>query len=212
MRIYISAYHSPLHFLLDLCALFKPVANLLPRTIQSLPISVSIFPLPMAASTSTSADVYDVFINHRRPDVKKTLASHLYHRLISHGLQVFLDYQELNVGENFDSEIKGAIKSASVHVAIFSQTYAESKWCLNELQLMLESGSPIIPVFYKVKPADLRWTRGKDGVYAQALSKLEEKRTYDSQPRYDPTTVENWRNALFTVSGISGFELDAFNG
>jgi hypothetical protein len=34
---------------------------------------------------------------------------------------------------------------------------------------MLESKAPIIPVFYRVTPAEVRWTRGKDGIYAQAL-------------------------------------------
>jgi hypothetical protein len=104
----------------------------------------------MAASTSTAANFdllhcYDVFINHRGPDVKKNFASHLYHLLISHGLTAFLDQDELQVGLNFDSQIKDAIKTASVHVAIFSPRYAESHWCLNELVLMVESGACVSP-------------------------------------------------------------------
>jgi len=39
-------------------------------------------------------------------------------------------------------------RTASIHIAIFSPRYAESTWCLNELVLMLESRSTIIPVFY----------------------------------------------------------------
>jgi hypothetical protein len=82
---------------------------------------------------------------------------------------------------------------------------------------MLESKAYIIPVFYNVKPAELRWTLGKDGVYAQALKKLENKRTYDPEAqeekmRYDYNTIENWRNALSRVAEISGFELEACNG
>jgi hypothetical protein len=66
---------------------------------------------------------------------------------------------------------------------------------------MLESKAPIIPVFYHVRPSDLRWTRGKDGGYAQALQKLEKKTTHDTQTheeklRYDSNIIENWRNAL----------------
>lgn len=172
----------------------------------------------MAAFTSSSDDTdnnyhFDIFINHRGPDVKKTFASHLYRRLITHGLRVFLDNQELQEGENLTSQIKGAIASASVHVAIFSATYAESKWCLDELLLILESGAPLIPVFYGVTPANLRWTHGQDeGVYARALHNLEKKRTYDCQPRYNSTTVEKWRNALSSVSEISGLDLEAFKG
>eukprot|EP00253_Pinus_taeda_P019579 PITA_19579 len=176
-----------------------------------------------AASTSTSVNPnstgnspFDIFINHRGPDVKNTFASHLYHRLNSFGLKVFLDREELQQGEYFNSQIEGAIRTASVHVAIFSARYAESTWCLNELLTMLESQGTIIPVFYHVKPSELRWTKGKDGVYARDLQKLEEKTTDDPQssgkkPRHDSATIEQWRKALSTVSEISGFELASFN-
>lgn len=86
-------------------------------------------------STSNSSNYcsYEVFINHRGPDVKKTLASHLYRHLISYGLRVFLDCEELQEGENLTCQIQGAIRTSSLHVTIFSPTYADSFWCLNEL-------------------------------------------------------------------------------
>nr|ABR18194.1 unknown [Picea sitchensis] len=166
---------------------------------------------------NTNSYVYDVFINHRGPDVKKGLASHLYHRLKAYGLGVFLDQQELERGENMTPQIEGAIRTASIHIAIFSPTYAESSWCLKELVMMLESGSTIIPVFYHVRPCELRWTRGGngdgDGVYARALCTLEKKRTFDQEkPRHDSNTIEKWRNALSNVAERSGFELTAYNG
>jgi hypothetical protein len=173
-------------------------------------------------STSTSASpkddsyCYEVFINHRGPDVKNTFASHLYRRLLQRGLRVFLDKPELEEGLNFTLQIQRAIRTASVHVAIFSPRYAESKWCLDELLQMFESEASIIPVFYHVKPAQLRWTQDKGGVYSEDLRKLEEKKTYDTQtheekPRHDPTTIQKWRGALSRVAEISGFELDANN-
>ena len=130
----------------------------------------------MAASTSSSTSScnsyrHDVFISHRGPDVKKTFASHLYRRLLSHGLTAFLDYEELQVGRNFETEIKEAIRTASVHVAIFSERYAESEWCLKELVLMLKTGALIIPVFHNVQPTVLRCTRA-DGIYAQAFDNI----------------------------------------
>nr|ADW94528.1 putative truncated TIR-NBS-LRR protein [Pinus monticola] len=168
--------------------------------------------MTMAASTSNAAhsnnnSCYDVFISHSGKDVKKTFASHLYYRLVSFGLRVFLDYQELRKGEDFPCEIKGAIKNASVHIAVFSPTYAASQWCLDELVLMLETRAPIIPVFYHVEPTELRRSHG-DGVYARSLSNLEKKRKHDNEPRYDSGTIENWRNALSQVADKSGFVLD----
>jgi hypothetical protein len=178
-----------------------------------------------SASVSTADDnefyYYDVFLNHRGPDVKQTFASDLYHRLKAHGLQVFLDKEELQKGEKLSSQIVGAIQTALVHIAIFSPNYAQSNWCLDELLLMrksmLEKRSTILPVFFGVRPSELRRTEGEKGAYAQALSILEEKKTFDSQTRsnklrYDSDTIGKWRRALSDVADICGFELDKYNG
>jgi hypothetical protein len=173
-----------------------------------------------SSSTSTShADndnyVFDVFINHYGRDVKRTLATDLYHSLCEHKLRVFLDEPELQAGESITPQLKSAIRTASVHIAIFSAGYASSKWCLDELVLMVDcrskSSSTIIPIFYGVEPAALRWTKDGNGVYAQALRKLEEKKTFDGQPRYDSSTIEKWRNALFEVAEIKGFDRETYN-
>jgi hypothetical protein len=78
---------------------------------------------------------------------------------------------------------------------------------------MLESGKTIVPVFYDVKPAELRWAGGK---YAEALKKLATKETCGRQgrkrKRYDSDTIQEWRNALSRVADISGFELEKCNG
>jgi hypothetical protein len=87
-------------------------------------------PSTSATTTFNYPYYYDVFINHRGPDIKNTFASHLYYRLLSHGLQPFLDREEFQAGENLISQIDGAIKVASVHIVIFSPGYADSKWCL----------------------------------------------------------------------------------
>jgi hypothetical protein len=68
-----------------------------------------------------------VSATHRGPDVKKTFASFIYHRLSNcHGLRVFLDQKEFQTGDVLSSAILGAIESASVHITIFSKRYAES--------------------------------------------------------------------------------------
>jgi len=185
------------------------------------------------ASTSSSSSAsahsnysYDVFLNHRGTDVKKTFASHLYRRLLPYRFRVFLDQPELQRGENIDPQIKRAIETASVHVAIFSPRYAESRWCLDELVLMLKSGATIIPVFYNVEPSDLRWTtdNGKytDRLCAQALRLCcwpssdrvytEALLIHEKKGRYDQQRLADWRKALSDVSSLSGFELKAYNG
>lgn len=154
-------------------------------------------------SSSAPDAGYDVFINHRGPDSKKTIVSHVYRRLTLHGLRAFLDAEELQEGQSISHQIAKAIETASVHVLIFSPRYAESPWCLNELLLILQSGTPVVPVFYHVKPSFLR---GNYGPYAQALSIHEERQ------RYAFEHIQQWRAALSGVSDIWGFEIEAFNG
>ncbi|KAH9303641.1 hypothetical protein KI387_008045, partial [Taxus chinensis] len=142
---------------------------------------------------------FHVFINHRGPDVKKTLASLIDRDLDKYGLRVFLDKQELQTGYLLNPAITKAITSASVHIAIFSRRYAESTWCLNELLYMLAClGAKIIPIFYDIKPSDLRYI--DKGAYAEAF------RNHRNSGRVDISVVEKWVNALINVSSISGLE------
>ncbi|XP_059071410.1 disease resistance protein RPV1-like isoform X2 [Cryptomeria japonica] len=142
---------------------------------------------------------YHVFINHRGPDVKKTLASHIYYALETHGLRVFLDKQELQVGDFLTPAIQSAIRSASVQIAIFSETYAQSPWCLDELVWMLDSDPTsikIIPIFYDIEPSELRHV--EKGAYATAFEEHRRK------GRVTDERVESWIKALEKVSAISG--------
>ncbi|XP_059077645.1 disease resistance protein RUN1-like isoform X2 [Cryptomeria japonica] len=142
---------------------------------------------------------YHVFINHRGPDVKKTLASHIYYALETHGLRVFLDKQELQVGDFLTPAIQSAIRSASVQIAIFSETYAQSPWCLDELVWMLDSDPTsikIIPIFYDIEPSELRHVEKE--AYATAFEKHRRK------GRVTDERVESWIKALEKVSAISG--------
>eukprot|EP00253_Pinus_taeda_P031903 PITA_31903 len=169
-----------------------------------------------SSSASTSCPRYDVFINHRGPDVKNTFVSHLDKRLREHGLWLFLDRPELQAGHNIKSQIEAAILVASVHIAIFSPTYAQSTWCLDELVLMLKSGAPIVPIFFNVEPSEVRWN-DKKGAYAEALKELEQKTSSDPQtngekPRHDSATIQGWRAALSHVANLKGCELKGFNG
>jgi len=139
---------------------------------------------------------YHVFINHRGPDTKKNLASLIYRELKRYGLRVFLDKNELSVGETLLSEIRRAIHSASVHIAIFSKRYAESRWCLEELFWILRVAHEhtIIPVFYEVEPYHLRNIDREP--YADAFEKHKRKESME--------VVERWKEALKEVSYISG--------
>ncbi|KAH9289158.1 hypothetical protein KI387_033275 [Taxus chinensis] len=156
---------------------------------------------------------YDVFINHRGPDVKKTLASNIHYSLQNKGLNVFFDKTEFKPGQKLVSTIKEAIRTSSVHIAILSPGYATSRWCLDELCLMVESKAYIIPVFYRITPEDLTLLQCGKGVYANAFKNHEQK-VDRGRRRYDSDKLEKWREALKKIRNYSGLELDSdiFNG
>ena len=72
---------------------------------------------------------YNVFINSLEPDVR-FFTRNLHNNLVSRGLRVFLDNIELQVGQSIPSQIKDAIKGASLIITIFSPNYAQSQRCL----------------------------------------------------------------------------------
>ncbi|XP_059064108.1 disease resistance protein Roq1 [Cryptomeria japonica] len=144
----------------------------------------------LAPSTSTSGRSimpvkkvpYDIFINHRGPDVKKGVATNLYNTLNGIGVRVFLDEKELELGDSFPHEVEEAMSSSSLHLAIFSENYAQSPWCLAELSFMLETGTQIVPIFYHIQPEVVRYAKG---VYAEAFSRHEKK------GRHTPEKIED---------------------
>ena len=159
---------------------------------------------PVAGAATSKSREYDVFINHRGPDVKKTFVAHLYAALSNWGINIrpFLDAEDIPYGHDVFEEIDKALKGACVHVAIFSKGYAESIYCLDELCVMLESKQPIIPVFYDVEAANLR--RPEDGPFKEAFIKHEKRGRTEKIPR--------WKEALHKVADYRAFRMDEVNG
>ena len=89
-----------------------------------------------------SSSDYNVFINSHEPDVC-FFARHLHNSLVSRGLRFFPDSIELKVGQSIPSQIKDAIKGASLIITIFSPNYTQSQRCLHELLLALLCKSTI---------------------------------------------------------------------
>lgn len=137
---------------------------------------------------------WDVFLNHRGPDVKVDFVAHLHDALRCAGLNAFLDKESSTRGLPIES-IMDVLKSAKVHVAVVSKGYADSKFCLSELVAIMESGKPVIPVFYDVEPSALR--RVENGLFAEAFEK-HKRRESEKQ-------VEEWADALEKLANVIGF-------
>ena len=157
---------------------------------------------PAAGAATTKCSEYDVFINHRGLEVKKTFVAHLYAALSSWGIRPFLDAEDIGYAVPVIEEIDKALKGACVHVAIFSKEYAESKYCLDELCAMLESKGRIIPVYYDVEAGNLR--KPEDGPYKEAFEKHRKLGRTEKIPI--------WKEALVKVADSRAFGMGEVNG
>ena len=75
---------------------------------------------------------------------------------------------KLRSEENISEELLKTIKRSMISVIMFSENYASSKWCLDELVWILECrknlGQLVLPVFYGIDPSEVRKQEGKFGV------------------------------------------------
>ncbi|XP_048137699.1 disease resistance protein L6-like isoform X3 [Rhodamnia argentea] len=148
----------------------------------------------------TSGYKYDVFLSFRGPDTRRTVADVLYESLVDAGISVYRDTEELTVGESIGPELVHAINDSRIHMPIFSEGYASSSWCLQELAHMVKcrsesAGHEIVPLFYGVSPSDVRL---RTGSYSEALLKHER--------RYGEETVREWKEALREVADLKGWD------
>ncbi|CAN6199473.1 unnamed protein product [Urochloa humidicola] len=141
---------------------------------------------------------YDVFINHRGVDTKHNVARLLYDRLehLSGGrVRSFLDNKSMRPGDRLEESINEGINQCRVGVAIFSQHYFDSDFCLHELASLVEARKVIIPIFYGIKPSEL----------------LLPEAVVDSNA-HAPRDIERFRLALREVKYTVGLTYDPATG
>ncbi|KAH9725908.1 Disease resistance-like protein DSC1 [Citrus sinensis] len=142
---------------------------------------------------------YDVFLSFRGEDTRDNFASHLFSALSQKSIETFIDDQ-LNRGDEISESLMNAIEASAISLIIFSEGYASSRWCLDELLKILdcrkEYAQIVIPVFYRVDPSDVR---NQTGSFGDSFSKLEERFKENS------VKLQTWRNALREAASLSGF-------
>ncbi|XP_039155650.1 disease resistance protein RPV1 [Eucalyptus grandis] len=93
-----------------------------------------------------------------------------------------------------------AIEESSIAIIIFSEDYASSRWCLEELVKIMECKTQknliVLPVFYKVEPREVR--RAMKG-YGRAMA------MHESNVRKDTEIVKRWKKALSDAGSLSGW-------
>ncbi|KAJ7970166.1 Disease resistance-like protein [Quillaja saponaria] len=117
----------------------------------------------------------------------------------------FRDDEKLQRGEEISPALFKAIEESRICIVVFSENYATSTWCLDELVKILEckqtKGQFVHPVFYKVDPSDIRKQKSCVG---GALALLEK--------RFDMEKVQKWRLALQELANLSGSHVKNLSG
>ncbi|MED6159028.1 hypothetical protein PIB30_038623 [Stylosanthes scabra] len=144
----------------------------------------------------TNETKYDVFISFSDKDIREGLLSHLTKALYQKQIATFVDTR-LKEGGEISQELVQAIEMSQISLVVFSEKYASSAWCLDELLKIMECrrerGQIVIPVFYRVEPSDVGHQKG---VFFDAFAKQEK--------RHGKKKVQTWRSAFGEAASISG--------
>ncbi|KAG5576006.1 hypothetical protein H5410_056140 [Solanum commersonii] len=129
---------------------------------------------------------YDVFLSFREEDTRKTFVALLYRELSRAGINTFKDDETLKSGVSISPQLVSSIKRSRFAILVFSENYAPSNWCLDELskimECQLELGQVVVPIFYDITP-------------------------YEEDFKGDTNKVHNWRKALKEAADLSGHDL-----
>ena len=137
-----------------------------------------------------------MFLSFRGEDTRNNFTAHIYHAFHLKGINTFRDDDELKRGEKISPALLKAIEVSRISIVVFSQNYASSKWCLDELVKIVETeGQKVLPVFYKVDPSDVRHQKNR---YEDAL--VEHAKRFNNDMK-----VQSWKAALTQVASLSGW-------
>ncbi|KAJ6929152.1 hypothetical protein NC652_013121 [Populus alba x Populus x berolinensis] len=185
--LHVLTYHQDIH--LDL-------HQQSPRTLTSVNFCI------MASSSSAIAPLwkYDVFLSFRGADVRHNFLRHLDDALDQNEIETFIDYK-LGAGEEISRILLEKIEQSNVSIVIFSKNYADSPWCLEELEKILECRKTlqqiVIPVFYHVDPTHVRELSNS---YGNALAAHQKKFSSDK--------VDNWTRVLIEIADLEGWHFN----
>ncbi|KAJ9552687.1 hypothetical protein OSB04_016732 [Centaurea solstitialis] len=142
---------------------------------------------------------YEIFVSFGG-DTRNTFTDHLCKALCNAGFRIFRDKDEIKIGHQIKPQLERAIELSTMSIIVFTKSYGESEWCLNELLKILERKKfddhyIVFPIFYRVQPK----TIGKqEGSYWKAFEVCEKSDEHSNEK------IDQWRKALKEASKIAG--------
>ncbi|RVW64094.1 disease resistance protein RPV1-like [Vitis riparia] len=144
---------------------------------------------------------FDIFLSFRGEDTRRNFTDHLYSALVKNGIHTFRDDEGLGRGEIIEQNLLQAIEESRFFVIIFSENYANSVSCLNELVKIMECtarGGTAFPIFYHVDPSEVEKQSGK---YGEAFA------DYENDANLEREQIQQWRTALTEASKLAGYHI-----
>ncbi|CAH1426320.1 unnamed protein product [Lactuca virosa] len=166
---------------------------------------------PMA--TAQPCFSYDVFLSFRGEDTRKSFTDHLYTALKQAGLRTFRDDDAMERGKLLEPELNKAIHESALSLIVFSNDYASSEWCLNEVMMIIKEHETlsvkheVVPVFYKVEPSDVRNQRGS---FEDAFDAYDDKINAETDLEKKKKLLEKvgaWKDSLRKAATLTGMVL-----
>lgn len=158
------------------------------------------------ASPSQSKRTYHVFLSFRGLDTRDNIVSHLYDALNRVGVHTYIDSKELQKGERISKALMNAIEDSRIGLIVFSENYASSIWCLDEVVKIMEckktNNLSVLPVFYKVDPREVRTGRTS---YSKAFENHRKKCEGGAPVGFNLADVTKWKDALLEAGSLSGW-------
>ncbi|XP_028796186.1 disease resistance-like protein DSC1, partial [Neltuma alba] len=114
------------------------------------------------------------------------------------GIEVYVD-ETAERGDTISPALSEAIERSRIALVIFSENYASSRWCLEELvkimQCRQDHSQIVIPVFYDIDPSNVRRQKGSyEGAFVQHRN-----------CRVDSRKLQDWRSVLKETADIFGY-------
>lgn len=154
---------------------------------------------------------YDVFVSFYGEDTRYSFTGNLCYALNQRGIHTFRDDTKLRKGEGISPGLLTAIEESRMAIIVFSENYASSSWCLDELvkiiECMKEKAQLVRPVFYYVDPSDVRRQRGS---YGRSMAEQEQKLRKSSETeQLAVERLQTWKLALEEAANLSGWHFKA---
>ncbi|HEY9670467.1 MAG TPA: TIR domain-containing protein [Waterburya sp.] len=152
-------------------------------------------------SGEATKNFFDVFISYGRPDSKEFVIK-LHDGLVSQGLKVWLDKNDIPPAVDFQNQINDGIEKASNFLFVISPHSVNSDYCRKEIELANQLNKRIIPILHVGEINEENWR--KTWQQRKPNGKLEDWEAFKAEGRH--TSFKNMHPTISKINWVLGFQ------